>query len=448
MIFTQLKNHDPHKIALKDSQKTLSYGELETEITKRAQQLENISVLGLLLDNSVDWILWDLAALKSKTPCVPLPFFFSPEQITHTIKTAGISHIISAQGLKETGINTVKSLPEGTDKVTFTSGTTGTPKGVCLPKKAMEDVARSLVEILGKNFTGTHACVLPMAVLLENVAGIYTGLMAGCTLEITALADFGTNYQNLHDILLNSKATSAILVPEILRSLMAQIAQKGRLPHMQFVAVGGSKIDPALILQARCMGIPAYEGYGLSECASVVSLNHPGHDKIGSVGQLLPHVKAHITKGEIMINDPGLLGYISEPAQTPFSTQDLGELDDNGFLSITGRKKNIIITSFGRNISPEWVEASLLCHPEIAQVVVFGDAQPSLSALIVPFRPCKNLMDIINKANATLPKYAHIKKIHIVEPFTLTNGLLTGTGRPRRAQILAKYQHIENSEIE
>lgn len=438
-MFEFIKNRDPDKIALRDETRAISYGDLEREIQTRMDALYGVSVLGIALDNSVDWVLWDLAALKAEIPCVPVPPFFTKDQVFHLLHSAGVSHLLSPDGLRDTGTGRKGVLPMGTSKVTFTSGTTGTPKGVCLPKSAMENVAGSIVNVLGDEFVGTHACVLPLAVLLENVAGVCAGLIAGCTIHLSGLQTFGYNYENVHKVLKDAEASSAILVPEILQTLMAQVVAHGSLPHLKFIAVGGSKVDPALVLQARAMGLPVYEGYGLSECASVVSLNTPQHDKLGSVGKILPHIKARIINGEIQIKDPGFLGYIGEPAPHVFNTGDLGQLDDDGFLSVTGRKKNVLITSYGRNVSPEWVEAALLAQPAIAQVIVYGDAQPSLSAFVVPASSDANIEAAIHAANKTLPDYAQVKNFKIVPPFTIQDGTLTGTGRPRRDQILTLY---------
>ncbi len=439
MLFERIRNHDPEKIALRDEKKVVRYGDLEHEIQKRADALYDVSVLAVALDNSVDWVLWDLAVLKAGIPCVPLPPFFTQEQIRHALQAAGASHILSPEGLRNSGMERKGMLPERTAKVTFTSGTTGTPKGVCLPQSAMENVAHSIVDVLGEEFAGIHAGILPMAVLLENVAGVYAGLMAGCTVTLTGLQRFGRNYENIHEILNSCKATSIILVPEILRVLMAQVAAKGALPDLKFIAVGGSKIDPALIAQARQMGLPAYEGYGLSECASVVSLNTPKNDKPGSVRKILPHVKTRISEGEIQIENPGFLGYVGEGAPEIFGTGDLGTIDEDGFLSVTGRKKNILITSYGRNISPEWVESVLLTQPAIAQVIVYGDAQPHLSALIVPSSAQSDIQKAVNVVNQLLPEYAQIKDFQVVPAFSLANDTMTGTGRPRRDQILKNH---------
>jgi long-subunit acyl-CoA synthetase (AMP-forming) len=445
MIFKAIQSHDPEYIALRDEGKTMRYGDLMAEIETRVAALFDVSCLGIALDNSTEWVLWDLAALKAGIPCVPLPPFFTQDQVSHSLQSAGVSHLLSPEGLRDVGGGAQECLPDGTAKVTFTSGTTGTPKGVCLSGRAMENVASSLVEILGDEFTGTHACVLPLAVLLENVAGVQAGLMAGCTIKLTELQSFGKNYETLHEHL--KGMTSVILVPEILRILMAQVVKRGSLPDLKFIAVGGSKIDPTLIKKARAMGLPVYEGYGLSECASVISLNTSQNDKPGSVGQVLPHVRARIVEGEIQIKTSGFLGYIGEEIPEIFPTGDLGVMDDDGFLSVTGRKKNILITSYGRNVSPEWVEAALLAHPKIAQAVVYGDAQATLSALIVPAIPEADIQNALDTVNAGLPDYAQIQDFQCVPPFTIEAETLTGTGRPRREQILNYYIKENENEL-
>lgn len=444
MIFETIVLQNPQAIALKDTVNAVSYGALMPEIVRRAAMLADAGALGLAGDNSVEWILWDLAALHAGVPCVPLPPFFTPAQIQHAIQSAGITHLLTAEGrIVPTGAAPV-SLPSGTAKVTFTSGTTGTPKGVCLPQKAMENVAGSLSFLLGGMFSGVHACALPLAVLLENVAGVYAGLMAGRTIHIAPLGRFGAQYERLHAYLDDSHAASVILVPELLKALIAQTQVKGRLKSLRFAAVGGAKVEASLIETARALDLPVYEGYGLSECASVVSLNLPGYDKPGTAGRLLPHVKAGVQNGEIIIRQPGFLGYVGSAAPQDYATGDLGQIDADGYVTIAGRKKNVLITSYGRNVSPEWVEAMLLAQPAVAQAFVYGDAQPHLSALIVPAGADADIPSAVLEANAHLPDYARVADWRAVSPFTRENGLLTGNGRMRRDAILNSH-HKEKS---
>ena len=438
-IFTAIAAHNPNKIALTDKLQTITYGALLKAVDACDTQLDSYTCVALALDNSVEWVLWDLAALKAGIPLIPIPPFFTREQTEHALSSAGCDGIITANGLLRLPYISVE-LPTGTDKITFTSGTTGTPKGVCLPQAAMENVARSIVDILGQDLAGLHCCVLPLAVLLENVAGVYAALFAGATIFLPTLSSMGEKHKWLHETLKEKHVTSVILVPEILRILMTQIVEKGPLPDLQFIAVGGSKVASELIIQARMMGLPVYEGYGLSECASVVSLNTPKTDTVGTAGKILPHIDAYLDDQEIIIRNPGFLGYVGDPYTGPLSTGDLGDINDQGFLSITGRKKNVLITSYGRNVSPEWLEATLLSQPEIAQTIIYGDGLAHLSALIVPAQKGANIQGAISSANAKLPDYAQIHDFKIVPPFTLQDGTLTGTGRPRRSRILQLHE--------
>ena len=205
------------------------------------------------------------------------------------------------------------------------------------------------------------------------------------------------------------------------------------------MAVGGSKVDTSLITTARALGLPVYEGYGLSECGSVVSLNTPSHDKVGTVGQILPHIDVEISNNQIKIKQPPFLGYVGKKSEGLFNTGDIGQIDDDGFLSVSGRSKNVLITSYGRNIAPEWIEGIFLMQSSIAQIIVYGDAQPYLSALIVPFSSTVDVEETVKTVNNNLPDYAQIKEFQTVPPFTIEGGTLTGTGRPCREEILKQY---------
>lgn len=449
-ILTSIQNHNDDNFALISDNQSLTYHELHCEIKCRQAQLSVTTVLGLALDNGCDWILWDLAAVQAGIPCVPIPPFFTPAQVQHVIQSAGISHIVSAEGITETGAEPSSGIHSNTAKVTFTSGTTGDPKGVCLSQAGMEQVAQSLVSVLGSELAERHLSILPLAVLLENVAGVYATLIAGGTVYLPSLQTIGFEkpfqpvFSQLATYLKEQRITTAIVVPELLRGLLSV---NPTLPDLKFIAVGGSKTSPALISAARKQGLPVYEGYGLSESASVVSLNTPTSDQLGSVGKILPHIKLKNQDGEIVIESNAFLGYLGEPHNGEFFTGDLGTLDREGFLHIIGRKKNTLITSFGRNISPEWVESILLAQPEILQAIVYGDGQTFLSALIVPFSTQVNIEAALQRTHQILPDYAHLKTIKLIPPFTVAGGTLTGTGRPRREQILQTFSEEKNYEF-
>ena len=463
----------PDTPALVGADVTLSWADLRDEVARTAAWLSDrldaapaASPVGVALDNGPAWVVIDLALMTLGRPSVPLPAFFTPQQGLHALSDAGACLLIrapttaAAPRLRVAGADVgaeplpfpARALPTGTVKVTYTSGSTGSPKGVCLSLEQMEAVAASLVEVIGAEFAGRHLAVLPLGVLLENVAGLYPTLLAAGCYHVRGLAELGfadglrPEIGRLAAMIEALDIDSLILVPELLRALTACLAATGlRLPGLKLVAVGGAKLSPRLIGAARGVGIPAYEGYGLSECASVVALNTPRSERIGSIGRVLPHLTATIAAdGEIVIGPTPFLGYVGGPAQEgPLHTGDLGALDADGFLTISGRKSNVLITAFGRNVAPEWVESELLAQPEIGQAVVFGEGAPELCAIIVPSRgdlPPEALKAAVARANAQLPTYAQVARWQGARPFDAARGELTGNGRPRRGVLRETHQ--------
>jgi long-subunit acyl-CoA synthetase (AMP-forming) len=208
--------------------------------------------------------------------------------------------------------------------------------------------------------------------------------------------------------------------------------------------VGGAPVSPRLLAHALQLGVPAFEGYGLSECASVVSLNSPSGMKRGSLGKPLPHVRLSFSdKGEILVGGGNFLGYLGEkPPAEPWPTGDLGHLDEQGFLHLAGRKKSMFITSFGRNVSPEWVEGELTFSPAIAQAAVFGEARPFNVAVLTPAAGADAVavQGAVDDANTRLPDYARIHQwIAAEQPFAVANQQLTANGRLKRESIRSAY---------
>ncbi|MDZ4211641.1 MAG: AMP-binding protein, partial [Methylotenera sp.] len=259
----------------------------------------------------------------------------------------------------------------------------------------------------------------------------------------------GLNVATMMEALNASKATTTVLTPELLAALVTAIESGySKPPYLRFVAVGGASVSPQLLNRAAALGLPVYEGYGLSECASVVALNPPYSNKIGSVGKTLPHVAIKFSgDGEILVKGASLLGYTgdtnNEQCAEYFPTGDIGHFDDDGYLYITARKKNQFITSFGRNVAPEWVERELTMSPFIAQAAVFGEARPWNVAIIVPAKnaiPAEVDMSIA-EINQSLPDYARVSQWILAEaPFSPQNNQLTSNGRIRRINILQQYQ--------
>jgi long-subunit acyl-CoA synthetase (AMP-forming) len=297
---------------------------------------------------------------------------------------------------------------------------------------------------------------MPLPTLLENISGIHAALRAGATCVVPSLSESGMTFgaldpQRLLRTLLRTQPESIVLVPELLR-LLVRAAQGGMsLPaSLKFIAVGGAAVSASLLDEAADVGLPVFEGYGLSECGSVVCLNTPEHQRRGSVGRPLPHVQVSLdSTGQIVVKGALMSGYLGDPASlqpTAIRTGDLGEWDEEGFLYVRGRTRNIFITSLGRNVSPEWVESELSHEPVIRHAIAFGEAQAEITALVSPTKPdvpTEAIQAAVERANARLPAHARIGKwVRMAEPPSFSNGLLTANGRVRREQALARYKTL------
>ncbi|VXC77710.1 Long-chain acyl-CoA synthetase [Enterobacterales bacterium 8AC] len=459
----QIAAADPSRPALCDSQQVISYAELLQKTASLAEKLkaEKISRLALFLDNGLEWAVIDLACALANVVLIPVPVFFSAEQQQWLLESSGADALIGAArigwtttpnfapALQRRRPLSVAELPAHTAKITYTSGTTGQPKGVCLSWEHLMRVSVSLAERVAPAQIQQHLTLLPLSTLLENITGLYVPLLSGACSRIPALAEVGFtgssqfSYQTLAQAIGLWRPHSLVLVPELLRLLVMLCGMQPELAKsLRFIAVGGGKVAEELVAKSHQLGLPVFEGYGLSECGSVVTLNAPGNALPGSAGKPLPHCQISITEeGEIHVSGAAMLGYLGEPAAgSCIATGDLGYLDDQGFLHITGRKKNVQITAFGRNFSPEWVEAEAQLFPAVSRIVVFGDGLPSNVALIHPTPGYENsLAEQISQLNSRLPDYARIHH-YILAQLTVENGLLTANGRPRRAQILSQYQ--------
>jgi len=477
----QFAQRTPDAIAIEGDDLHLSYAALQSEVVKLSDHFKrhHYQRLAILMDNSPAWIVFDLAAQMAGITLIPLPAFFSPQQIRHSLADASAEMLITDQteltskilpGLKSRPIQKVAgqscwqiALPvpagqhtnlNGIAKITYTSGTTGTPKGVCLTQTTMNNVADSLKKNIGITRGDRHLCLLPFAVLLENIGGIYTPLLAGARCITPGLSKVGhlgaskIDPQQMADAIRTANASSIILLPQMLQALIAEVATGTPLSErLRFIAVGGAPVSRGLLDQAQALSLPLFEGYGLSECASVVAVNTPTNQRSGSVGKLLPHTQIRFAEdGEIMLKGNLFNGYLNQPSTHDewYASGDLGHLDADGYLYLTGRKKSCFITSFGRNVAPEWVEKELTLHPAIDQAVVFGEARPYNIAVIVAQPALKQdvsqIHSAIEEANQQLPDYAQIGGwLFADESFSLANQQFTATGRPRRDAIWSYY---------
>ncbi len=340
--------------------------------------------------------------------------------------------------LYETLVARVK--PSDMATIIYTSGTTGPPKGVVLTHQNFISNYRGAQEYITVSPNDLSLSFLPLSHVFERLAGYYFMIAQGARIA------YAENMQTVPEDLLAVSPTVAAAVPRFFEKIHANIFTKaksmsplqqtifnwalavgkqmaetkinktpvsGRLALQHFFAdrivfskiraglggrirffiSGGAPLDSELARFFYSVGILILEGYGLTETSPVIAVNSLAHFKFGTVGKVLPNVRVRIAEdGEILTQGPCVMkGYYKGLDATRevirdgwFVTGDIGELDTDGFLKITGRKKDIIVTSGGKNISPQNIENLILRDPLFQQVVVIGDRRNYLVALIVP----------------------------------------------------------------
>lgn len=441
------------KTAVVCGERSVTYAALERLVAGAVGALADApEVVGLHGPNGIEWIIADLALAALGRTVVPVPDFFSEEQVAYLVERAGIGRIIAGAELSERdgGFD----IAPGARKVIFTSGTTGAPKGVVHGSKQLDFITVALTRAAGVREDDIHMSSLPFALLLEQVCGVAVPLTAGCTTVIApeisnvcAAGQLGPLAGKCEEI----RPTTTVLVPQQLKGWTAQLAAKGQTApdSLRFVAVGGAHVAETLSQQARDCGIPVFEGYGLSECCSVVAVNRPGDAKGGTAGRPLDGLKVVIDDdGEIVVaGDSVMDGYLGEDT-TPdgvWRTGDVGAFDEDGFLHVRGRKDDVIVTGYGRNISPAWIEAMLTADPRIAHCAVIGAGRPFLTSIIVltPRGAAwldetghAALDDLIDDLTAHAPDYARPQEWLLLDAGQAA-AFFNATGRPDRPAMEA-----------
>ncbi|MCX7892044.1 MAG: AMP-binding protein [Burkholderiales bacterium] len=377
--------------------------------------------------------------------------------------------------------------PEDLAMIMYTSGSTGTPKGVMVSFAAIsyagENIQRRLRELVGEGLDGRVLSYLPLAHSFERSWVEASSLVDGRT-RLFFAESLDTFLQDLQ----RARPTTFISVPRlwlkfqqgvfakmppakldrllgipILGKLVARKVRKGLgLDHVIVAGSGSAPIPPDLIAWYRRIGLPLYEGYGMTEDNSYSHMSDEAHNAPGYVGVAMPGVAVKISpEGEILIKSPArLTGYYKRPdldaeAFTEdgfFRTGDLGELRADGLLKITGRAKELFKTAKGKYIAPAPVENELNAHPMIELSIVSGVGQPAAYAVVVLAEELRRRLGdpavraeveaemarLLDTVNAHLPDYAQLQMIVIArEPWTIENGCLTPTMKLKRAGIEA-----------
>lgn len=374
--------------------------------------------------------------------------------------------------------------PENNASLIYTSGTTGRPKGVLLSHFNFCSNAKSFNKLKICRESDAFLCILPLFHSYAFMAGLLVPLSLGakisfclsfkpediarvikesCVTVVPTVPQFLSLLRN--KIFSKYDGTPAILKPFILFFTRLNVRKAFGKTLRLFVS-GGARLEPAIGEDILKLGIRLIEGYGLTETSPLVALNPPEKVKFGSVGKPVPDVKVKIDNpdksgtGEILIKGPNVMkGYFKRPDLTDeviknrwFYSGDLGYLDEEGYLFITGRIKEVIVLSSGKNVYPGELEAIYSLNPYIKELCILSkDGQRGLHAVIVPDFSYLRKTEIINiqdkikweieNISRTFPPHNHIMG------FTITKEDLPRTrlGKIKRFELQKRYGRMEES---
>jgi long-subunit acyl-CoA synthetase (AMP-forming) len=376
--------------------------------------------------------------------------------------------------------------PDGIATLIYTSGTTGPPKAVMLSHQSVIFAAQTAQRIGNVSAEDVIISYLPLSHIAEQMISIHGPVVSG------AAVWFCENLEGVGEVLRAARPTIFFGVPRVWEKLQTRLEQgvaeapplKQRLfrwarasrgwlankivlgplrkrlglDRARFCVTGAAAMSRATLEFFESLGLPLLDMWGMTESTAMGTANLPGFRKPGTVGRAGEGIEIRIAPdGEILIKGPHVfLGYYKDPAATRealdgegfLHTGDVGELDPQGYLRITDRKKDLLITSGGKNVSPQNIEVQLGRISGVSQAVVVGDARKYLAALIVPDALEKatdaefiaHVGREIEKVNGLLAQYETIKKFKVLKAqFTVDSGELTPTLKLKRKVVAQRY---------
>lgn len=547
------------------------------QVAFREQGLEKGDRVAICHRNSIEWVIFDQAALRLGLVVVPLYTADRPENIAYVISDSGAKLVlfsssqrwleVASNQLELTSVETVlvlesvaddnssdkvpaqtklsqavfevsKWLPENGQhfergvtsaddlaSIVYTSGTTGRPKGVMLSHKNILSNAYSGMRSVALKPSDRLLSFLPLSHTLERTVGYYAAML--CSASVT----FNRSIPELSADLLEVKPTVLISVPRIFERVHNQIynglselssfkqhlfrrtiktgwhrfeyqqgirswhprlllwnildkmvakAVRDRLGgNLDFVIVGGAPLSPDVAKTFIALGVPLLQGYGLTECSPVVSVNTKSQNRPDSIGLPLRGVEVCIKDNdEIWVKgDSVMMGYwgrdqataktlVTIDGDTWLKTGDRGAIDQQGFIRIIGRIKDILVLANGEKVPPPDIEAAILRDTLFEQTMIVGEGKPYLAAILVLSESQwlafadksgfdshdvngadvhKAILDRVAAQMGQFPGYARIRQVYLsTKEWTVESGLLTPTLKMKRAKLL---QHFED-EIE
>lgn len=516
MIFTQ----DPDKIALILKNEKVTYNELTIQINKFAKIIPfNNSKVAIYSENRLEWIYAFYAAWTKKCTVVPIDSGASVDDINYILNDCKPELIFTSKDLSGNISNVdtkhqfeklvFDSLPESEDElvnelnfdedknktavIIYTSGTTGQPKGVMLSyANLMANVMAVSNDVKIYTKDRQALMLLPMHHIFPLAGSMMAPLFVGGTIVMSP----SMQSPDLLETLKNNNVNIIIGVPRLYELICNSLKSKifasfaGRLffgivklsgnkklakkifkkvhdglgGHVEYLVSGGAALNKEVGSFFKTLGFEVLEGYGMTEAAPMITFTRPGKMLIGSPGLPLPGIQIEIRDGEIVAKGNNIMkGYFNKPEETNETlkdgwlyTGDLGHFDKNGFLHITGRKKDIIVTANGKNISPVEIETKLENKSKAVKEAAVFLYQNQLHAVIIPdFRflaqnniddPQKYFKEVVfPEFNKDLSSYKKVLQFTLVKN-ELPRTKLGKIQRYKLSELIEKNQRIKKVE--
>jgi long-chain acyl-CoA synthetase len=426
--------------AMGEGSSETSYAQFNEKANRVATALMNLGVkpgdhVALCAPNSGDWLIVYFGVLKAGAVAVALSSMLSKDELALLVNhsqprliytederldalarfkgSGGLENIISPHGdldlqqLMEKGSPAFKAIERGrsdTAAILYTGGTTGTPKGVMLTHENINTSAHNVAFSERSTEADRALCFLPFNHVFGQMHIMNATILSGGCLEILPAFDL----DQVLNILAAGRATKLFAVPTVYVRLLGVEGLKEKMGEVRYSFSAAASMAAEIVRQWKDRtGLTIHEGYGLTESASAVTYNHYYRHVIGSIGTTVPGVEVQIrdetgqpvvqgTEGEICIRGRNIMkGYLNNPEGTTeafweddwFRSGDIGVFDENGYLYIVDRVKDMIITG-GENVYPREVEEVLYTRPEVQECAVIGLPDPEwgerVMAYIIP----------------------------------------------------------------
>ncbi len=440
-------------IAVEDDGKRYTFAQLAEDVAGFRAVLKRRGAdkqrVALLVPNSYDFVKAFLAVTTLGCTAAVLPVHLGEQAVLGCAKMFGAQalivssategaaalakQVLTVVNVEETAVESVSAADcKGSDgcAIVMTGGTTGRPKGALLSNTAvMQGIINSCLGVPG-TFEQRYMLVLPLSHVFGLIRNMLAALYSGSTLFICR------DNRNMFRDAAAYRPTIMVLVPALADMALTLSKKFGRNMFgdaLKTIICGAANVPPYLIEEYNKMGVSLYPGYGLTESANLVSGNPENLKKPSSVGLIFPEMEYKTVNGELWLKGKnmmdGYVGAVEEDAYEDgwFKTGDLVRFDEDGFLYITGRIKEVIVLPNGENVSPAELEAQFNTLPFIQDSQVFEDADENgrrfLSLEVVPrATEVARLGDIdtdafirdeLQKINAKLPSFARVSKIFI-----------------------------------